>query len=86
MIIVLDDGRHYENTNVIFRTTPKKWLDELYGFDWQMRMDDDIGVIYAHVNQFISNHINQTKGLGLRIEREAVNQNQNLTKKIQSLK
>lgn len=88
MVILLDDGRHYKNPNVMFRTTSSEWLKELYGFDWQSRMNDDIGIIYVHVNQFTSNHINQTKGLGLRIEREAVCriQSENLTKKIQNLK
>lgn len=87
LVILLDDGRHYNNPNVMFRTTPSEWLKELYGFDWQSRMNDDIGIIYVHVNQFTSNHINQTKGLGLRIEREATfrNQNECLTKKIQNL-
>lgn len=87
LVILLDDGRHYKNQNVMFRTTPSECLKELYGFDWQTRMNDDIGIIYVHVNQFTTNHINQTKGLGLRVEREAVYRDQNeiLTKKIQSL-
>lgn len=87
LIIVLDDGRYYENQNVIFRTTPAEWLKELYGFDWQTRMNDDIGIIYVYVNQFTSNHINQTKGLGLRVERPANvrKQDESLTKKIQKL-
>jgi hypothetical protein len=75
LVILLDDGRHYNNPNVMFRTTPSEWLKDLYGFDWQSRMNDDIGIIYVHVNQFTSNHINQTKGLGLRIEREAIFRN-----------
>ena len=87
LVILLDDGRHYKNPNVMFRTTPSEWLNELYGFDWKTRMNDNIGIIYAHVNQFTSNHINQTKGLGLRVERKAIyaEQDHNLTKKIQSL-
>lgn len=72
----------------MFRTTPAECLKELYGFDWQTRMNDDIGIIYAYVNQFTSNHINQTKGLGLRIEREAKQNKQNkiFTEKIKSIK
>lgn len=87
LVIILDDGRNYNNPNVMFRTTPSKWLNELYGFDWKTRMNDDIGIIYVFVNQFTSNHINQTKGLGLRVEREAIysKQDDNLTKKIQKL-
>lgn len=87
LIILLDDGRNYKNPNIMFRTTPSETLNELYGFDWQTQMNDNIGIIYAHVNQFTSNHINQTKGLGLRIEREAIysKQDENLTKKIQKL-
>ncbi len=87
LVILLDDGRHYKNPNVMFRTTPAEWLNELYGFDWNSRMDTNIGIIYAHVNQFTSNHINQTKGLGLRIEREAIlrEQDKGLTDKIQNL-
>ncbi|GAA4275714.1 MULTISPECIES: hypothetical protein [Flavobacteriaceae] len=87
MVILLDDGRHYKNPNVMFRSTPTEWLDELYGFDWDSRLDSDIGIIYTHVNQFTSNHINQTKGLGLRVERKAVTkqQDEGLTEKIQSL-
>lgn len=86
LIILLDDGRNYTNPNVIFRTIPSEWLNELYGFDWNTRMNDDIGIIYAHVNQFTSNHINQTKGLGLRVEREAIQKTQDdsLTEKIKS--
>ena len=88
LVILLDDGRHYNNPNVMFRTTPSEWLNELYGFDWQTRMNDNIGIIYAHVNQFTSNHINQTNGLGLRFEREAIyiKQDMNFTEKIHSLK
>ena len=87
LVILLDDGRHYKNPNVMFRSTPSESLQELYGFDWQTRMNDDIGIIYVNVNQFTTNHINQTKGLGLRIEREAIfrKQNESLTKKIQRL-
>lgn len=87
LVILLDDGRNYKNPNVMFRTTPSETLKELYGFDWKTKMNDNIGIIYAHVNQFTSNHINQTKGLGLRVEREAtyIRQDANLTKKIQSL-
>lgn len=89
MIILLDDGRHYKNPNVIFRSTPSEFLEELYGFDWNSRLDDDIGIIYVHVNQFTTNHIiNQTKGLGLQIEREAEQrvQDKTLTDKIKNLK
>jgi len=87
LVILLDDGRHYKNPNVMFRTTPFKWLKELYGFDWQTRMSDDIGIIYVHINQFTTNHINQTKGLGLRVEREAIPilQPEELTDKIKKL-
>lgn len=87
LVILLDDGRNYKNPNVMFRTTPSETLNELYGFEWQTQMNDNIGIIYAHVNQFTSNHINQTKGLGLRVDREAIyiKQDANLTKKIQSL-
>lgn len=88
LIILLDDGRNYKNPNVMFRTTPSEWLNELYGFDWNSRMNDDIGIIYVYVNQFTSNHINQTKGLGFRVEREAKHNKQNkiLTEKIKSIK
>lgn len=88
LIIILDDGRNYKNPNVMFRTTPAEWLNELYGFNWNTRMNDDIGIIYAHVNQFTSNHINQTKGLGLRVEREAnqKTQDSSLTEKIKNIK
>lgn len=87
LIVILDDGRNYKNPNVMFRNTPSEWLKNLYGFDWETKMNDDIGIIYAQVNQFTSNHINQTKGLGLRVEREANRreQDKSLTKKIQSL-
>lgn len=87
LVIILDDGRNYKNPNVMFRTTPSKWLNELYGFDWKTRMNDDIGIIYVFVNQFTSNHINQTKGLGLRVERDANlrKQNESLTRKIRNL-
>ncbi|EIJ37579.1 hypothetical protein JoomaDRAFT_0531 [Galbibacter orientalis DSM 19592] len=67
LIILLDDGRNYKSPNIMFRTKPSECLNELYGFDWNTKMNDDIGIIYAHVNQFTSNHINKTKGLGLRI-------------------
>lgn len=88
LVIILDDGRNYKNKNVMFRTTSSEWLNELYGIDWETRMNDDIGIIYVFVNQFTSNHINQTKGLGLRIEREAKKRKQsdNLTEKIKNLK
>lgn len=88
LVILLDDGRHYKNPNVMFRNTPSECLNKLYGFDWNTRMNDDIGIIYVHVNQFTSNHINQTKGLGLRVEREAKQNKQNylLTEKIKSIK
>lgn len=87
LVILLDDGRHYKNPNVIFRTTPSESLQELYGYDWKTKMNDDIGIIYVNVNQFTSNHINQTKGLGLHIERKAKfrKQNESLTKKIKRL-
>lgn len=87
LIIILDDGRHYKNPNFIFRSTPSEFLEELYGFDWDSRLNEDIGIIYAYVNQFTTNHINQTKGLGLQIEREAKGrvQGEELTVKIKSL-
>jgi len=87
MIILLDDGRHYKNPNFVFRTTPTEELKELYNFDWNTKMNKDVGIIYAYVNQLTSNHINQTKGLGLRIEREAKEkfQNKELTEKIKNL-
>ncbi|MEH6765823.1 MAG: hypothetical protein V7655_15060 [Aequorivita antarctica] len=87
MVILLDDGRHYKNPNFIFKTTPTEELKELYNFDWNSKMNEDVGIIYVYVNQFTSNHINQTKGLGLRIEREAKQkiQDESLTGKIKGL-
>lgn len=87
MVILLDDGRHYKNPNFVFRTTPTEELKELYNFDWNTKMNKDVGIIYAYINQLTSNHINQTKGLGLRIEREAKErfQNKELTEKIKNL-
>ena len=71
----------------MFRTTSSEWLIGLYGFNWNTRMNDDIGIIYVFVNQYTSNHINQTKGLGLRVEREAKQrkQDESLTQKIRNL-
>jgi len=71
----------------MFRTTSAEWLNELYGFNWNTRMNDDIGIIYVFVNQLTTNHINQTKALGLRIERQAKQrtQDESLTKKISNL-
>lgn len=62
-------------------------MKELYNFDWNSKMNEDVGIIYVYVNQFTSNHINQTKGLGLRIEREAKQkiQDESLTGKIKGL-
>lgn len=87
MVILLDDGRHYKNPNFVFRTTPTEELKELYDFDWNTKMNTEVGIIYAYVNQLTSNHINQTKGLGLRIEREAKERIQcdGLTEKIKNL-
>ena len=87
MVILLDDGRHYRNQNFVFRTTPTDKLKELYDFDWNTKMNKEVGIIYAYVNQLTSNHINQTKGLGIRIEREAKEriQDKRLTKKIKNL-
>lgn len=87
MVILLDDGRHYKNPNFVFRTTPTEELKELYNFDWNTKMNKDVGIIYTYVNQLTSNHINQKKGLGLRIEREAKErfQNKELTEKIKNL-
>ena len=87
LIILLDDGRHYKNPNVMFRTTPIDELKELFGFDWPTKMNDEVGIIYVHVNQLTTNHINQTSGLGLRIEREAIPklQPEELTDKIKKL-
>ncbi|MDF0717063.1 hypothetical protein PY092_12950 [Muricauda sp. 334s03] len=87
MVILLDDGRHYKNPNFVFRTTPTEELKELYNFDWNTKMNKDVGIIYAYISQLTSNHINQTKGLGLRIEREAKErfQNKELTEKIKNL-
>ena len=87
MVILLDDGRHYKNPNFVFRTTPTEELKELYNFYWNSKMNEDVGIIYVYVNQFTSNHINQTKGLGLRIERKAKQkiQDESLTGKIKCL-
>ena len=87
LIVILDDGRHYKNPNFIFRSTPSEFLEELYGFDWNSRLNEDIGIIYVYVYQFTTNHINQTKGLGLQIERDAKGrvQDEVLTAKIKSL-
>lgn len=87
MVILLDDGRHYKNQNFVFRTTPTEKLKELYDFDWNTKMNKEVGIIYAYVNQLTSNHINQTKGLVIRIEREAKEriQDKRLTKKIKNL-
>ncbi len=86
-IVILDDGRHYKNPNFIFRSTPSEFLEELYGFDWNSRLNEDTGIIYVYVNQFTTNHINQTKGLGLQIVRAAKGrvQDEVLTAKIKSL-
>jgi len=87
MVILLDDGRQYKNPDFVFRTTPTEELKELYNFDWNTKMNKDVGIIYAYISQLTSNHINQTKGLGLRIEREAKErfQNKELTEKIKNL-
>lgn len=87
LIIILDDGRYYKNPNILFRSTPYESLKALFEDPWVDDLNGNIGIAYAVISQINGNDINQTRGMGFRIERKAVPQEQtdDLTSKIKKL-
>ena len=87
LIILLDDGRHYNTPNTLFRNTSTDQLTHMYDIPWNEPLNNDVGIIFIKVNQTTSNHINLTGGIGFCIDKLAkpLEQTSSMTNKIKDL-
>lgn len=87
LIILLDDGRHSKTPNILLRNTNMDQLKRLYEIPWNEPLNNDIGIVFINVNQISGNHINQTRGLGFCIDKQAqpLEQTTAMTNKIKEL-
>lgn len=87
MIILLDDGRHYNSPNIIFRNTDAEHLNNLYNIPINLLKDDGIGVVFVRVSQILGKHINLAGKIGFCIDKEATHYSQldSLTDKINDI-
>jgi hypothetical protein len=84
VIILLDDGRHYNSPNILFRNTSTEQLKRVYDIPWNEPLHNDVGIIFITINQPTGNHINLTGGLGFCIDKLAqpLEQTVSMTNKI----
>jgi hypothetical protein len=71
MIILLDDGRHYDTPNIMFRNTDVEHLNNLYNIPRDLLKDDGIGVVFVKVEQTSGKHINLAGNISFCIDKEA---------------
>ena len=71
--IILDDGRHLETPNVMFRYNKDHALDEyVYNLRYSSDLHREVGVIYLRINQMTGKHIDHSHSIGYCIDKPAI--------------
>jgi hypothetical protein len=87
LVIILDDGRHIETPNIMFRYNKTQKLELIYNIPISKELHPEVGVIYVRINQFTGKHIDHSNSIGYCIDKTAsrIIQTTEMTNKVRSL-
>lgn len=87
MIILLDDGRFYDNQNLIFRNTKNEYLQEMFNIPRTKIENEYIGIVFVKIEQTTGKHIDLAGNISFCVDRRAkhVEQSDSITNKVKLL-